>query len=112
MTCHPQHLHMVSWKCILQQVHTSSCISLIDQNPCITDVTFFLDIPPTDSVQHGDSTTPFTSHASRMQHPIDPNDEEVELFNIQIDEKTGELVLEEGEQCEPCSVGEVESSPL
>lgn len=55
------------------------------------------DIPPTDNVQLDDSTTLLTSHASRMQHSIDlPNDEEIELFKIQIDEKTGELVLEEG----------------
>lgn len=72
---------------------------------------FFLDIPPTDSAQYGDSATPFTSHASRMQHPIQlPNDEEVELFKLQIDEKTGELALEEGKWYKPCRVGEVDES--
>ena len=73
------------------------------------DTISFSDTSPTDNVQLSQGATPLTSPVFQAEPLNLLNDEEfetTELFKIQIDEETGELVLEDGELHHPqCTQG-------
>lgn len=82
-------------------VKTLNCSCVIKLN---SDTISFSDIPPTEDGQCDHSATTMTSLVPRAASLNIPDDEEfgmTELFKIQIDEETGELVLDDGELHHP-----------